>query len=287
MTISVIILSKTTSIEEYKTTLNCLNSLLNSESSNKINFQIILIESYAKYIKLGIKYPEYVKVIVPNCNFNYNQFLNIGIKKSCGDFLVLCNNDIIFRKGWMTNILEIYYKHPKILSFCPIDLNNQLTKSINHEKGFIKGYAIKIHVSGWCIVVKKEIFNFIGSLDESFDFYYADNDYVMTLRKNNLDHALVLSSEVSHIGGYSSSHFRMITTKTNEKQINYIVKFKKMFSSKYRNLPENPKMREGYLKFHDKWGSPNTILFKNFYYRITKQIKKLNLMNSLYSFYLI
>jgi GT2 family glycosyltransferase len=63
-----------------------------------------------------------------------------------------------------------------------------------------KSNMLKGILTGWCIFVKRDIFNIVGLLDEQFDFWYADNDYGRTLLKHRITHALIGTSKVDHLG---------------------------------------------------------------------------------------
>ena len=261
MLFTAIILSKTSNKDIHMMTLECIKSLIDSESENKkVSFEIILIES--DHIT-EFKYPEYVKVIYPKEKFNFHKFLNIGIKKTKGDYIGLFNNDLIFKKKWLTNILKVSEAYPKILSFCPVDYNSKHSSKLNFKKAnYLLGYKTRIHLVGWCIIVKKELFHKI-QLDEKFDFYYADDDYGMTLRKLNIKHAVVKNSEVIHLENISTKEFK----KDDENTFFYNLKFPKEQIPKYlidsnSHILHDDKLLEGHIKFHNKWGAPKTLVYK-------------------------
>ncbi|HMK07371.1 MAG TPA: glycosyltransferase, partial [Flavobacterium sp.] len=178
MKLSAIILSRTDTKELFEMTKNCIQSLLDSETANE--FEVIIVESNQQYLESGFQYADFVNVIVPHEKFNFHQFLNIGAANATGDFIALCNNDLIFHKDWFSEILKVSEKHKDILSFSPSE-----EKHTNPDKDFLIGYKVKQQLKGWCIVVKKELFKKTGPLDETFSFYFADNDYGMTLKYHN------------------------------------------------------------------------------------------------------
>lgn len=256
--LSAIFLSYTNSPQIHQMNLKCIDTLVNSEDFiTNFNLEIIFIESNKNYRNNGYHLPQNVKVIVPESNFNFHRFLNIGIKNSQYEYLALCNNDLLFKPHWFSEIIEIANQNPKILSFSPAD------EGEHWKNNFELGYNIRTHIKGWCIVVKKELFNHIGMLDETFDFYYADDDYGLTLKHHKIPHALVKKSFVHHLGGAN--------TETRKKEVN---KDFALITHKYPNLPKyfytegynwilkNEKLLDGHLKFHKKWGSPKWISFK-------------------------
>ncbi len=263
--LSVVILSYNNAASIYKMNLECIESLIQSQTWENNSLEIILIESNANHSFQEQPYPAYVKVIQPNIKFNFHQFLNIGIQNAKGSFIALCNNDIIFYKNWFNAINQINISNKDILSFSP----SAPDEIWNHKDNFAIGYQIRTHIKGWCIVAKKKLFDIIGKLDETFDFYYADDDYGMTLQKHRIKHALVRDSVVKHFGGANTSSS---STETGSKfnshqQLPKHFKGKKLpsylYSEGYRWILKNEKLIEDHLKFHKKWGSPQWISLKN------------------------
>lgn len=255
MKLSVIILAMTTTKELFTMTTNCINSLVESEKN--INFEIIVIESNKEYFLSDFKYPDFVKVIVQEENFNFHKFLNIGINASNGEFVALCNNDLIFYKNWFSEILKVKEDNPSIMSFSPSGKIDDYC----FNKTFELGYKVRTHIMGWCIVANREVFPKIGFLDEMFDFYYADNDYAMTLKYNNVKHALVCNSHVNHLEKKPSTNFeKQLEQKAFLKQYkipNYL------WNDEYEWVLESERNLSGFLKFHNKWGKPLLYYRKN------------------------
>ncbi|MBZ4036568.1 glycosyltransferase [Flavobacterium sp. 17A] len=260
MQLSVVILSYTTTEGLFEMTSNCINSLVDSEKDTKM--EVILVESNKDYLNSGFVYPEFVKVIVPEADFNFHKFLNIGIKESKGDFVALCNNDLIFYKNWFSEILKIQKANPKIESFSP----SGKIDDFGFINDFELGYKVRTHVLGWCLVATKEVLKRIGYLDETFNFGYADNDYAMTLKKYNIKHALVNTGKVEHLErekvkknreGLSEGYKKLQEKVSLEKLPSYVLQK----GNEY--LLEDKKVLDDYLKYHIKWGSPNLLYKKN------------------------
>lgn len=265
MELSVIFLSYTKSNEIFEMTKNAIASLLNSEPSG-VNFDIVVVESnpqfYEKY-----NYPNTVKTIIPKEKFNFHQFLNIGIKEAKYNQIALCNNDVIFHSSWYSEIYKVKKNHPEIKSFSPCELqeNNQL-------KPFEIGYDVRTHIKGWCIVTDKRTLSKMNHLDENFDFYYADDDYSMTLKKFNIKHARVFNSKVEHLAGKNTESNK----KDNDMEFDSNVKLeglpKYLFEDNYKWILKNKKLLDGHLKFHQKWGNRKSIAIKNKLFKLAQKI---------------
>jgi GT2 family glycosyltransferase len=238
--------------------------MIDSENENpNLHFELILIESNSNYLKQGFFYGKAVKVITPNEDFNFHRFLNIGINQATGDFIALCNNDLIFYRNWFSEILRIRDANPTIRSFSPYDeTSNKIPKPIIESRRFCEGLEIQKHLTGWCIVIEAKALELIGELDERFNFYYADNDYAMTLRKYNIRHALVCKSIVLHLGGQvrkaiREKHKNGEDYLTLNKDIpNYVIAGNMFW------ILDDEKMIDGVIKFHKKWGGRKVIKIK-------------------------
>jgi len=200
MTIDVIILSfaKNDSIIEMNN--NCINSL--NESSKNNNFNILLIETEST--KEYVYKQENVQVIQPKVEFNYNKFLNIGFKHCKNDWVLISNNDTIYHNNFLENMMLAHQYDNLILSMSPMDDGWHRHQTFDKNIGIYYGYRTSYEVAGWSILVHKSVIEKIGGFDEQFTFWYQDNDYANSLIQNNIKHALITNSKVTHL--LSKSH---------------------------------------------------------------------------------
>lgn len=197
--IDIIVLSYAKTDELKQTTLNCIESLLASENAEDIIFEPLVIESNKTMDPY--QYPG-SKTIYPDAAFGYNKYMNIGIEMTNNIYVCLCNNDLIFHKNWASEILNAFDEHPELESANPYcDNFNYDERIINGNNIMRRDENLDINgiLTGWCIFVKRRLFNKIGMLDEQFVFWYADNDYDLTLQRYEVKHALVKTSVVTHL----------------------------------------------------------------------------------------
>ena len=189
--IDVIIPAYTVSKELRKITERMIYSLFESEP--RLGFNIIIIESgeLQDYEMATVyKYPGKEP-------FNYNKALNYGMCRSKGEAALLCNNDLIFTPGSVTEMLEGFERgYGSISPYCPLH-----HKGITRDKyRFVEGYGVGGALVGWCIAVLRETFNKILMFDESVDFWYSDHIYAEQLKDAGIKHALAMKAEVKHLG---------------------------------------------------------------------------------------
>jgi len=236
MTVDVIMLSLCQDEEMFKMNTKCINSLNSSEEDHQFN--IYLIESNKEFEKLGLAYTsDNVNVIIPPQDFNYNAFLNIGLEYTKSDFVVISNNDLIYQKKWFSEILKVKNSHKDILSFCPYDHKRESHLKEHFKDSIALGYRLKKELVGWCIVIDRKLFEKMPMFDESFPYYFQDNDYGNTLRKLNIPHARVFSSHVTHLESQTSRVNRRYTYENRgaEDEKIYLQKWGSYKKQYYRN----------------------------------------------------
>jgi GT2 family glycosyltransferase len=204
MLVDVIIPSKTSSIF-FQTGLNCINSLRSSEHNHQFN--VIIVESEPKETaydigqNLTIQYPKEEKFI-------YNKALNLGIKRSKSEWVVLSNNDVLFKPAWFTEILRVNELYPELKSFCSWcdydNWHNIRYPDIKSDELFILNDWIGYGMASWTIIVKREVLDVIH-LGEHVSFWYSDNVYADELRKYGYKHALAVRSKIDHLGSMTIS----------------------------------------------------------------------------------
>jgi GT2 family glycosyltransferase len=203
-TVDVIFLSHCPNEEYFELNKRCLASLFHSEKD--ISFTITFIESNPNFDETVFSYPfDNIRVIKPGEPFHFNRHLNIGLQQAKAEWVVFSNNDVIFHEGWLSEIFKIKALDTSIQSFCPFDRTSPyLSYEEMSRKPYHIGYRVPIEFVGWCFVTERSLFDKTGKFDETFDLYFQDNDFALTLQKQGIVHALVSNSFVEHIGGYTT-----------------------------------------------------------------------------------
>jgi len=194
--IDIIILSYAQTEELRNMTVNCINSLVESEDPNHIHFKIIVLESEKSIIPFQYKYTQ---TLYPKEDFGYHKYMNIGIRNSASPYICICNNDLLFHKGWATEILNPFIQFEDVASASPVCSIHHPKVGIELNSGLRLGYRIRYEVAGWCIFFRRDLLSIIGMLDPNYNFWCADNDYANTLWVLKLNHVLVTSSIVDHL----------------------------------------------------------------------------------------
>lgn len=262
--LSVIILSYAMDDEVYHINRHAIESLLASEPWQDDSLEILLIESNKenpyRYDDLfyGYEKQAYFRIEIPQERFNFHRFINHGIQMTDGDFVAMCNNDIEFRKGWFRAILSVKQEHPAFMCFSPLDRTYPMMteQELPGTQSYYIGWENKRHFAAWCFVWERKVFDIIGLLDETFDFYSADDDELQTLRYWAIPNVLVTGSEVKHLS-------QVVTKKIDKKNNPEIPEAKRkqypLTDDEIKRgliwLWEDERFYVAYQRMKKKWGS--------------------------------
>lgn len=215
MTYDLIIISQSIG-DLIKVTENCIKSA----RQDKAELNIIVVETGNPY-----KY-DANRIVEYNGEFNYNRALNMGLKYAKSDIQILANNDLIFHPGWSS--IGHTMKDRGFLSASAIS-SGHVHRDYPRDDIAFPGHEVGSILTGWCIFTQKELWEIIGKLDETFDFWYSDNIYAKQLKDAGVKHYLICNVQVDHI-----------TSKTLQRQPHQIqrqftripIEAKKLFKAK-------------------------------------------------------
>jgi GT2 family glycosyltransferase len=136
-------------------------------------------------------------IIVENKkNFGYAKGNNLGIRKTSGTFVLICNNDIELDEFAIYNMVQtalknnadvtcaklLYLNKPGIINNAGsrLDVNSdwpiyEIGINEKDNKKYQKDYEISAFC-GACILVKRDFFKTVGLFDKRFFLYFEDGD---------------------------------------------------------------------------------------------------------------
>lgn len=226
-----------------KETLECLESV-RSANKQDIDLKVVVVDNNSKDESLkmlgGIKD---IKLLENKNNLGFSGGMNTGIKYALGqgaDHIVLLNNDTIVHKDLFVN-LEKASKNgdiiaPKIYFAKGFEFHkdryqkNELGKVIWYAGGIIdwqniigkhigvdevdKGQFEKQKeidfATGCCLLIKRDVFEKIGYLDEKYFLYLEDMDFSFRAKNNGFKiifdpKSILWHKNASSAGGSGSS----------------------------------------------------------------------------------
>ncbi len=238
----------------------------------KNHYELLIIDNNSKdgtieFLKELSKGKSHIRLILNNSNLGFPKGVNQGIKKAAGNYILIANNDIVVTEGWLERMIGVAESDPKIGLVGPIS-NSVSGMQLDKDAKYISinemhSYAAEVkqknqdrflefpRVAFLCTLIKKEVVEKIGGLDERFSpGNFEDDDFC--LRAQIAGYKTVIAKDV-FIHHYGSKSF------TAEGLERYKTR-----------LETNQKI------FVDKWGAtPEEIWLKG------KQIKGRNIMFTL------
>lgn len=168
--------------------LDSLYKFTNPELFDLIFVDNASTDGSADYIENFAKDKNNLFLIRNNENEGYSKGNNIGIKHALkGDYqyIGLLNNDILFTPNWLENVLACFDKDEQlgIVSTKPqkkMKLNqyNYLDKYQEYLAKSKEEISYTIEPLFCCAIIKREVFDKIGLLDENFTpAFWEDNDF--------------------------------------------------------------------------------------------------------------
>lgn len=204
---------------------------INKLNSGKYKLQTILVDNGSNDRELRLlkkllnKSYKSIRLIKNGKNLGFAKGNNIGIKYALdngADYILLLNNDTKIEMNFLTNLLKLEFPisspvvkfrefkdKPKLI----YDLGGYVnwwtgrTYHLNAYKNDLirfkkKNYIKADYVAGCCMLVKREVFEKIGHLDEKYFIYFEDVDFCITAIKNGFKVIVDPNSVIYHkLGG--------------------------------------------------------------------------------------
>jgi len=163
-----------------------------------------------------------LKYIVSETNEGCGGGRNIGMKKTDEefDYLIIIDSDIYTPKDWdkqLVSFMEIYPRFglagpstnyagsPQLIKNCPeLDTDEKIEKFAIEVSKKTPQYSVVPHkwpVIGFCMIIRKDVFDKTGLFDETFKFYGCeDNDYCWRVQRKGWDLAYINNIFIYHHG---------------------------------------------------------------------------------------
>lgn len=226
-----------------KDTVECIESLY---KINYYNYKIIVVDNDSKddiYIILNENYKD-ITLIQSKINLGFAGGNNLGIKlaiKNNADYIMLLNNDVVVDKDFLNQLINSFdirnntgivgckiknYYNKNIVEYSGGDIIWPKFKIQLHRKQEILCSNENINnvtfISGCAMLIKKEVIEKIGYLDESYFMYYEDTDYCVRALDNGYrliyqPNSIVYHKVSSSSGGNLSPFVLYWSTKNRQK----------------------------------------------------------------------
>lgn len=201
-----------------KLVLQCLFDLLKSKSSRlKITPIVVVNGSRDGTVKeIAGKFPKTI-IIDNQKNYGFSNGINFGLKLAVQqnyNWILLLNDDVRFNPEFLEELVREADKNsysicgPLILTIDnKVWSNGGVIDKVRFSGGLIdygKDKTVKKNqpvdfISGTAMLVKKEVFEKIGFLDEDYFLYYDDVDFCFRAKKTGFNSYIVPSAQITHL----------------------------------------------------------------------------------------
>ena len=235
---------------------NLLHSIV--KATKRIEYEVIIIDNASNDGSVEFlreKFPE-VKLIVNSVNRGFSRANNQGLSIAKGEYLLLLNPDTLLREDTLNNMIDFFNSNPgaglagcKILnpdgtlqlacrrsfpgpwtSFCKVTGLGSLFPNSRVFARYNLTYLDENKtnevdaVSGSFMMLKREIYEKIGGLDEQFFMYGEDLDLCYRVQKAGYKVFYVHNTQIIHYKGESTRRSGIDETKIFYEAMNLFVK---------------------------------------------------------------
>ena len=188
----------------YNASASIVKFLDSVESYTDLPYELIIIDNnstdgtvaYLKYRSIP-----HSKILYNETNLGYSKATNMGIKIAKGDYIVLLNPDTVLTPHWASHLLY-HFTASSVGAVGAIsnyaggeqNVNSYYTQESTETVPNLDAFAMDVYrknkrqskevkvLIGFCEMIRKEVVDKIGLLDETFFFGHDDLDYSWRMR---------------------------------------------------------------------------------------------------------
>lgn len=237
-------------------TLKCLDSILKKDWV--VNYEVWVVDNASEDSTVESVREKYkqVKIIENSMNLGFTAGNNVGLKKAQAKFYLLLNSDTEILEKSIDNLFKFIKENNYGIASCKL-LNKDKTLQPNagelpfglplfvwisglddfipffrkHLPSFHRKYENYFNsskevgwVSGTAMIIRKEVFEKIGYLDENIFMYGEDTEYCIRAKRMGIKVGWTNNSSIIHLGGGSSKDPKYKQWLGEYKGLSYIYK---------------------------------------------------------------
>jgi ADP-heptose:LPS heptosyltransferase len=181
-------------------TKKCIDSI---RKNTKVKYQLVVVDNGSsdrtcQYLETVLKDDD---VLIRNArNIGFSSGNNLGARVARGEYLCFLNNDCEVSEGWINQLFDaskdLGLVGPSMGQVAP-DFQKKEFKFV----GFAREDNEWSYIEGWCLFLRREIFNFVGGFDTKFDPYLCeDADLSFKLKRHGMRIREVKNLKIKHHG---------------------------------------------------------------------------------------
>jgi len=218
---------------------SCLRSFPRASRRGDLRLEYIVVDNASadgSTTMVNSKFPD-VRLIENKSNLGFAAGFNQGVREAQGRYLLILNPDILVREGALAVLFEALESNPEAGAVAPRLLNADgtmqkgyfrrypsamqvllfytfLAKYANRSQSLLSRYLEDSQESGrlisdvqqipgGCMMLRREVIDTVGLMDESFLLFFEDVDYCYRMRKHGWKLQVVNTVSMVHLGGRS------------------------------------------------------------------------------------
>ncbi len=221
--------------------LECFQSLL--RNMDHYSFELIVIDNGSRKEEIinleKLKQHNNVFLILNENNIGYAKAVNIGLKLSKGEYILISNPDVLYMENSIKELVSAFGSLSNCGAVSPrvwwderqtfLLPNNELItpgyvflKNLASHNVYLEQYVLSKWlkktllywkakkyievglISGSCIMTRKNIINMVGNFDELFPLYFEDTDWFLRVKKAGYKLYYVPEANVVHFYNQSA-----------------------------------------------------------------------------------
>lgn len=216
---------------------NCLRSIIANPPLG--DYEIIVVDNSSTDGSLEMLHADFPKVtVIENlANLGFTAPTNQALRRATGSFLLLLNPDTLIHPQAFDRLIAFMQEHPQVGICGPKVLNTDGSLQAPCRRGesrpwAVFSYFLGLHrlfpdselfggyllnymgedvthevagVAGSCMLIRRQVIDQIGYLDERFFAYQEDADYCFQARRVGWQVYYLPTAQVTHYGGEGGS----------------------------------------------------------------------------------
>ena len=162
-------------------------------SSAKHTFSVLVMETHQDCQGRPAVFYTGANSLPVGLPFNFNAAVNQGLQYCKKDYVLVCNNDIIFGYNFFEAMLAV-----DGWDSCSAWNGLDVSRMADLKDKIEEGYDI-LHWGAWAVCFKRATLDKLGKWDESFDFYSQDDDIKFREKKLGLKHVYIGTARIDHL----------------------------------------------------------------------------------------
>lgn len=183
--VDVVMLSKATDPRTRRMTQKAIDTC--RAGAGSLPVRVIVVEQAP-----GVSYRHAETIPGPDGPFGYNASANYGAGRGSAAWIMVANNDLVFEPGWLHPLINA--GHELVSPHNPGD-PRQRDLPEGGETGLVNGR----HLSGWCFMISRRLWQAIGGFDERFRFWCSDDATLEQCAAAGVEPMIVPGSRVRHL----------------------------------------------------------------------------------------